>query len=85
MNPRTWFKQFGWFYLPVSPLGIIVWLLAFIFCFTVFMAVNRHVHSVSDLFYDIFPFFTSMFLLLDWFGSRASGNREGQFERDGDH
>jgi len=68
----NWFKRFGWFYLPVSVAGGIVCLIAFIFCLTVFAAVDRHSHSVSDTFYGIFPFFVCTFLMLDWIGSRTS-------------
>jgi hypothetical protein len=69
----NWFKRVGWFYLPVSVAGGIIYLLAFIFCLTVFLAVNRHSHSVSDTLYGIFPFYVCTFLMLDWIGGRTSG------------
>ena len=69
-----WFKSFGWFYLPVSVAGTVVCLLAAIFCLTVFTAVDRHSHSVSDTLYGIFPFFVCTFLMVDWIGSRTSGD-----------
>ncbi len=46
--------------------------MALIFCGTVFLAVDRHSHSVSDTLYGVFPFFACTFLLLDWIGSRSS-------------
>ncbi len=46
---------------------------AVIFCATVFVAVDRHSHSVSDTLYGIFPFFVCTFLLFDWVGSRTCG------------
>jgi hypothetical protein len=67
------FKRFGWFYLPVSPFGFIVYILAIIFCLTVFKAVDRHSHSVSDTLYGIFPFFTCTFLMIDWIARKTSG------------
>jgi hypothetical protein len=67
-----WFKRFGWFYLPVSAPGGVVCLLAALFCCTVFKAVHRHSHSVSDTFYGVFPFFACTFLLLDWIGRKTS-------------
>jgi hypothetical protein len=63
-----WFKRMGWFYVPVSVPGAVVCLLATLFCFTVFRAVDRHSHSVGDTLYGIFPFFTCAFLLVDWIG-----------------
>ena len=73
-NPMkiNWFKRVGWFYVPVSVPGAIVWLLAGLFCLTVFKAVDKHSHSASDTLYGVFPFFACTFLILDWMGSRAS-------------
>jgi hypothetical protein len=69
---RKWFKRFGWFYVPTSFPGATVWFLAAAFGLTVFRAVDRHSHSVSDTFYGIFPFFVCTFLLVDWVSSRAA-------------
>ncbi len=67
-----WFKRSGWFYIPSSLPGVFVCALAAVLCATVFVAVDRHSHSVSDTIYGVFPFFVSTFLLLDWIGSRTS-------------
>jgi hypothetical protein len=67
-----WFKRFGWFHVPISIPGAIAVLLALLFCLTVFRAVDRHSHSVSDTLYGVFPFFACAFLLLDWIGARTS-------------
>lgn len=67
-----WFKRSGWFYIPNSLPGAVVSALAIGLCATVFMAVDRHSHSVSDTLYGVFPFFVCTFLLLDWIGSRTS-------------
>jgi hypothetical protein len=67
-----WFKRFGWFYVPVSAPGMVVCVLAALFCLTVFRAVDRHSHSVSDTLYGVFPFFVCTFLLLDWIGRQTS-------------
>ncbi len=68
-----WFSCVGWFYIPTSIPGAILWGVAPIFCATVFLAVDRHSHSVSDTLYGIFPFFVCTFLLVDWVGSRTCG------------
>jgi hypothetical protein len=70
---NNWFKRIGWFYFPISIPGAIIWAAAAVFCLTVFLAVDRHSHSVSDTLYGIFPFFACTFLLLDWIGGRTSG------------
>jgi Na+/glutamate symporter len=69
-----WFTRFGWFYLPASLIGGIVFFLAAIFCLTVFYAVDRNSHSASDTLYGIFPYFVCTFLLVDWIARRASGD-----------
>ncbi len=72
----VWFKRMGWFYLPVSLPGALVWLVASVFCFTVFVAVDRRSHSVSDTLYGIFPFFACTFLLVDWVAGRSSDKQD---------
>jgi hypothetical protein len=67
-----WFKRFGWFHVPVSVPGAVLCLLAAVFCLTVFTAVDRHSHSVSDTLYGVFPFFVCTFLMLDWIAGRTS-------------
>jgi hypothetical protein len=73
MNTR-WFCRLGWFYVPASAIGVVIWMLAAVFCVTVFVAVDRHSHSASDTLYGVFPFFACTFLLIDWLGRRTSGD-----------
>jgi hypothetical protein len=68
----NWFKQWGWLYLPASVPGAIIFLTVLGFCVQVFIAIDRHSHSVSDTLYGVFPFFTCAFLLWDWIGVRTS-------------
>lgn len=77
MNSR-WFKRCGWFYVPVSAPGIVLMLMGLAFCVQVFVAIDRHSHSVSDTFYGVFPYFASCFLLLNWIASNTSRANEGQ-------
>jgi hypothetical protein len=67
-----WFKTWGWVYRPVSWQGIFTIVVALGFCVQVFVAVDRHSHSVSDTFYGVFPCFACCFLLLNWIASRTS-------------
>jgi hypothetical protein len=75
MNSR-WFRRVGWIYVPVSAAGVVCCALATVFCATVFLAVDRHSHSVSDTFYGVFPYFACTFLLLDWLARRTAGSPE---------
>ena len=67
-----WFKQLGWFYLPVSLPGAVISLAALAFCVQVFFAIDRKSHSASDTLYGVFPFFACAFLLFDWLVGRTS-------------
>jgi hypothetical protein len=69
----NWFKKTGLVYLPVSVIGVIMYLLTIGFCVTVFTAVDRHSHSNTDTLYGIFPYFVSAFTILFWIASNTSG------------
>lgn len=71
----VWFRRLGWIYRPVSWQGFILVLLALAFCVQVFLAVDRHSHSVSDTLYGVFPYFGCCFLLVNWVASNTSGGQ----------
>lgn len=68
----SWFKRWGWFYRPVSLAGVISSLLALGLCANVFLAIDRHSHSVSDTLYGVYPFFVSTFLLWVWLAQQTA-------------
>jgi len=77
----SWFKRIGWFHVPSSAAGVIITLMAIVFCAQVFLAIDRRSHSISDTLYGVFPFFVCTFLMLDWIASRTSNavrQQEGQ-------
>ncbi|MGO8817164.1 MAG: hypothetical protein ACLQVG_21180 [Terriglobia bacterium] len=47
-------------------------LLTVVFCLQVFVAVDRHSHSVSDTFYGIFPYVVPALGILGWLASKTS-------------
>lgn len=67
-----WFNKTKFIHLPSSPAGFIIYTLAILFLITVFVAVDRNSHSVSDTFYGIFPYFVSTFLLVEWLADKTS-------------
>jgi len=70
----TWFKPWGWLYRPVAWPGWVLLLLTLIFCVQVFVAVDRHSHSVSDTLYGIFPFWVPAVGILGWVASKTAGD-----------
>jgi hypothetical protein len=67
----NWFKKFGLIYYPISITGAIFTVLIVAFCITVFCAIDKHSHSVSDTLYGIFPYFISAFTLLFWVAANS--------------
>ena len=68
----TWFKKSGWFYIPSSIIGVVLILLTLAFCVTVFIAVDRNSHSISDTLYGVFPYFVSALTILFWIAGNTS-------------
>lgn len=73
---KKWFKEYGWVYAPTSLQGIILIVLTLIFNFQVFMAIDRKVHSVSDLLYGIFPYLVGSLTTLFWIASKTSSAKK---------
>jgi hypothetical protein len=74
---RRWFKPWGWIYRPSSWQGVVLVLLAAGFCLRVFVAVDRHSHSVSDTLFGVFPFIVPSVMLLNWVASKTSPRELG--------
>ena len=70
---RQWFRPWGWIYRPVSWQGMVLVLLAALFCLQVFIAVDRRSHSVSDTLYGVFPYVVPSLIVLNWVASKTSG------------
>ena len=45
--------------------------------YPIFLAVDRHSHSVSDTLYGVFPYFVCSFLAVNWVASRTSDSQAG--------
>jgi hypothetical protein len=74
----NWFKKFRWVYIPTSIIGIIITLAVLVFCITVFIAIDKNSHSVSDTLYGIIPYFVSAFVILFWLASNTSGDKSNK-------
>ncbi|HVZ65344.1 MAG TPA: hypothetical protein VG936_12295 [Lacunisphaera sp.] len=67
-----WFRRCGWFYRPVHLFGWIVSLAALAFLANVFLVLDAHAHSVSDVLYNFYAYAAPTFLGVMWIGSRTS-------------
>jgi hypothetical protein len=75
---RQWFVSWGWIHRPVTWQGSGLVLLAAGFCVQVFVAVDRHAHSVSDTLYGMFPYVVPTLILLNWIASKTSRRPDRQ-------
>jgi hypothetical protein len=69
---QKWFKEAGLFYIPISPMGWVVTILAAIFCLHIFLFVDSRSGSVSDTLYGIFPYVVPTALAWYIIASRTS-------------
>jgi len=67
-----WFARWGWLHRPVSIGGWLISAAALAYCVQVFIAIDLHVHSVSDLLYAVYPHWGVTFLGWDWIARRAT-------------
>lgn len=70
-----WFAPWGWTYRPVAWQGAVLIALCVLFCVQVFIAVDRHSHSVSDTLYGIFPYVVPSLIVLNWIASKTAAGR----------
>jgi hypothetical protein len=68
----AWFKPWGWIYRPITWQSWILIIATCLFCAQVFLAVDRHSHSVSDTLYGVFPYFVPAIGVLGWIASHTS-------------
>ena len=59
-------------YIPITIGGYLIDILALLFVATVVVAAARNSHSFSDMFYSIFPYAVTTFLLREWIASKLS-------------
>ena len=67
-----WFKKYGWAWVPVHAMGLLVTALAIIFLVPVFAAVMRNGHSVSDNLYQLFVYTTCTAFWWKWIAEKTS-------------
>ncbi len=72
----TWFKKWGWMYIPIHFFGFIVTLAAVLFLVPVFTTITRNGHSVSDDLYHLFVYTTCTAFWWKWIAEKTSNTHE---------
>jgi hypothetical protein len=67
-----WFKRWGWGYVPVHIMGLIVTAGAIIFLVPIYAATARNGHSVSDDLYNMFVYTTCTAFWWKWIAEKTS-------------
>lgn len=75
--PIYWFQRWGWIYRPIHLFGWAATLAAAAFLVQVFVALDAHAHSVSDMLYKFYVYAAPTFLGLMWIASRTSAEKGG--------
>lgn len=71
MQSAPWFKNIGWFYIPVHIMGIMVTGLAIAFLVPVYTMILRTGHSVSDDLYHLFVYTTCTAFWWKWVAEKT--------------
>ncbi|MBO0782120.1 MAG: hypothetical protein J2P37_25150 [Ktedonobacteraceae bacterium] len=69
---KSWFREWGWIYYPISWQGFVLTTLVLAFCVQTFIAIDQHSHSVSDTLYGVFPYIVPSILILLWVASKTT-------------
>lgn len=69
---NSWFKKWGWVYVPVHAMGLLVTIVAIIFLVPVYAAIVRNGHSVSDDLYQLFVYTTCTAFWWKWMAEKTS-------------
>lgn len=69
---KTQFKKFGWIYLPVHVLGILITAALAFHMLLIAKAVDHHSHSVTDTLYGLFPYVVCTFFCYEWIAKKMS-------------
>ncbi len=67
-----WFKKFGWAYLPVHAIGLLITLACLALNVMFFIAIDRNSHSVSDTLIDFFVYCTCVAFWWKWIADKTS-------------
>jgi len=73
---KSWFKKTGWVHRPITWEGYFALLFFLLFAVNIIVTVDLRAHSVSDLFYGLFPYIISIFMLYEWIAWHKSIERK---------
>lgn len=69
---NIWFKKFGWIYIPVHSMGLLVTFVGLLTDMMFFVAIDRNSHSASDTLSEFFVYFTCVFFWWRWVAEKTS-------------
>jgi hypothetical protein len=67
-----WFKKRGWFYLPSSVIGAVIFLFFAGNAAIFFKVTDHYAHSVSDSLISFFPFAAAFWVFYEWIAKNTS-------------
>ncbi len=67
-----WFKKIGWFYLPCSIIGAVIFVIFTGNALLFLKVIDHHSHSVSDTLINFFPYAAAFFVFYEWIAKNTS-------------
>jgi hypothetical protein len=68
----AWFAPWGWLHYPVSVAGVVVSLATAAYMVQVFVTIDGHSHSATDVLYAVYPHWGVTLLGCDWIARRTT-------------
>lgn len=69
---KKWFKRTGFLFYPITWQGILITVLAIVFCAKIFTVISRDAHSAARLLYGIYPYWVTTALAWMWIAEKTS-------------
>jgi hypothetical protein len=69
---NIWFKKFGWIYIPVHAMGLLITFIGLVLNMVFFVAIDRNSSSASDTWIEFFVYFTCVAFWWRWVAEKTS-------------
>jgi hypothetical protein len=72
----TWFKKFGWIYIPIHFMGLIITLGVLATDVWLFSVIDKNSHSAGDTFITFFIYCTCTAFWWKWIAEKTSSDEK---------
>jgi hypothetical protein len=69
---NIWFKKFGWVFIPVHAMGLLITFIYLALNMMFFVTIDRNSHSIGDTLIQFFVYFTCASFWMRWIAEKTS-------------